>query len=75
MTQLLNLHKLHPDILAFVRILSGVGPRYLSVRRLRSLCRLSTSQQIEELARSAAEFAQGTHLLDESLKAGIGQPA
>ena len=45
-TQLLDLHKLHPDILDFVRGLSGVGPRYLSIRQLRLLCPLPHKQQL-----------------------------
>ena len=48
-TQLLDLHKLHPDILDFVRNLSGVAPRYLSVRRLLGLSSLPHEQQIAEL--------------------------
>ena len=47
-TQLLDLHKLHPDIMDFVRNLSGVGPRYLSVRQLRLLSPLPSKQQLTQ---------------------------
>ena len=47
-TQLLDLHKLHPDILEFVRGLSGAGPRYLSVRTLLLICPLPTSSSSQD---------------------------
>ena len=57
-TQLLDLHKLHPDILAFVRKLSGVGSRYLSVRQLRLLCALPQEQQLSLFQAACPEFSQ-----------------
>ena len=46
-TQLLDLHMLHPDILRYARNLRGVGPRYLSTRYLMRLASLSQDEQIE----------------------------
>lgn len=55
-TQLLDLHKLHPAVLAFVRDLTGVGPRYLSVRQLRQLCPLPHKQQLARFRALHPEF-------------------
>tara|TARA_R110002073_G_scaffold325401_1_gene504387 strand:+ start:1437 stop:1796 length:360 start_codon:yes stop_codon:yes gene_type:complete len=55
-TQLLDLHKLHPDILDFVRNLSGLGPRDLSVRQLRLLCPLPHEQQLSLFEARYPEF-------------------
>ena len=55
-TQLLDLHKLHPEILDFVRRLSAVGPRYLSVRQLRLPSPLPHEQQLSKLEALYAEF-------------------
>ena len=55
-TQLLDLHKLHPDMLAFVRGLSGVRARYLSVRSLLHLCPLPHEEQILQLETSYPQF-------------------
>ena len=56
-TQLLDLHKLHPDILAFVRNLSGVGPRYVSVRQLRLFCHLPDEQQLSQFTILCSDFS------------------
>jgi hypothetical protein len=56
-TQLLDLYRLHPDIQDFVRNLSDVGPRYLSVRQLRLLCPLPHEQQLSKLEGLYTEFA------------------
>ncbi|MCP4444929.1 MAG: hypothetical protein GY811_06225 [Myxococcales bacterium] len=61
-TQLLDLHNLHPDILAFVRNLSGVGPRYLSVRQLRLLCPLPHEKQSSRFQALYPEFAFASSL-------------
>ncbi len=55
-TQLLDLHKLHPEILAFVRNISGVGPRYVSVRQLRLLCPLNHQRQLSRFLTRDPEF-------------------
>lgn len=59
-TQLLDLHKLHPDILEFVRHLSGVGPRYLSVRALLLICPLPHEQQLGHLQAKYPKIATST---------------
>ncbi len=56
-TQLLDLHRLHPDIQDFVRTGGGSGQRELSVRRLRSLCSLPHHQQLSELRKLCSEFS------------------
>ena len=55
-TQLLDLHKLHPDILGFVRNVRGVGPRYLPVRFLLLLSPLPHEEQIASLQRRCSAF-------------------
>ena len=57
-TQLLNLLKLHPAILDFVRTLSLTTPaRAVTERRLRSLVPLSPEEQLEAAALFFSGFA------------------
>jgi hypothetical protein len=55
-TQLLRLHKLHPAIQDYLRNLRGVGPRYLTERRLRPLSDLAPDEQLAELGRLRPDF-------------------
>jgi len=56
--QILRLHKLHPAIQGYVRSLSGVGPRYLTERRLRPITYLSHAEQLARLGRLYPDFAK-----------------
>jgi predicted transcriptional regulator len=55
--QLLRLCRLHPLIQEYVRNLRGVGPRYITERRLRPISYLDTDKQLKELARLRPELA------------------
>ena len=56
-TQLLNLHRLHPRIQEFVRALRDVGPRYLTERRLRPIGKWRHEDQLTELRRLCPAFS------------------
>ena len=60
-TQLMDLHKLHPDIRDFVRTLTGVGPRYISVRALRQICLTPHEKQFLLLQTLCPEFGIKTN--------------
>ncbi len=60
-TQLLDLHKLHPDIHDFVRTLTGVGSRYLSVRALRQIGLTPHEKQFALLQTLCPEFGAKTN--------------
>jgi hypothetical protein len=48
-SQILRLHHLHPAIQDYLRNLRGVGPRYLTERRLRPISYLAPDEQLAEL--------------------------
>jgi hypothetical protein len=57
-SQILRLHKLHPAIQDYVRNLTGVGPRYLTERRLRPISYLAPADQLTKLGQVRREFAE-----------------